>query len=90
MHRRTFCKTAVAAAITTSLSACGARQQASDPGLSISAVSMHGDELSIETAAIEELSPLDQEILVLRGIEQVSNQRVAEKLGEELSTVAMR
>lgn len=55
MKRRTFCKTAVAAAISTSLSACGARQQASDPGPSISAVSMHGDELSIETAAIEEL-----------------------------------
>lgn len=55
MKRRTFCKSAVAAAITTSLSACGARQQASDSGLSISAVSMHGDELSIETAAVEEL-----------------------------------
>jgi len=56
MHRRTFCKTAVAAAITTSLSACGARQQASDSGLSISAVSMHGDELSIESAAVAELA----------------------------------
>ena len=56
MQRRTFCKTAVAAAITTSLSACGARQQASDPGLSISAVSMRGDELSIESAAVAELA----------------------------------
>ena len=55
MKRRTFCKSAVAAAITTGLSACGARQQASDPGPSISAVSMHGNELSIESAAIEEL-----------------------------------
>jgi FAD/FMN-containing dehydrogenase len=55
MKRRTFCQSAVAAAMTTSLSACGARQQASDSGLSISAVSMHGDELSIETAAVEEL-----------------------------------
>jgi len=55
MKRRTFCKSAVAAAITTSLSACGARQQASNPGATIPAVSMHGDELSIESAAVEEL-----------------------------------
>jgi len=55
VKRRTFCKSAVAAAISTSLSACGARQQANDPGPAISAVSMHGDELSIESAAVEEL-----------------------------------
>jgi FAD/FMN-containing dehydrogenase len=55
MLRRTFCQSAIAAAITTSLSACGARQQAGSPGPTISAVSMDGDELSIESAAIEEL-----------------------------------
>jgi FAD/FMN-containing dehydrogenase len=55
MRRRTFCQSAVAAAVTTSLSACGARQQAGDPGPTISAVSMDGDELSIESAAVEEL-----------------------------------
>ena len=55
MQRRTFCKSTIAVAVTTGLSACGARQQASAPGPSIPAVSMHGDELSIESAAIEEL-----------------------------------
>jgi len=55
MHRRTFCKTALATAVTASLSACGARQQAADPGSTIPAVSMDGDELSIEKAAIEDL-----------------------------------
>ena len=55
MRRRTFCKSALAAAVTASLSACGARQQATDPGPTIPAVSMNGDEMSIETAAIEEL-----------------------------------
>ncbi len=39
---------------------------------------------------LEALDPLDREILVLRGIEQIANQRVAEKLGEHPSTVSMR
>jgi FAD/FMN-containing dehydrogenase len=55
MLRRTFCQSAIAAAVTTSLSACGARQQASDPGPMISAMSMDGEELSIESAVVEEL-----------------------------------
>lgn len=55
MRRRTFCKSALAAAVTTSLSACGARQQSADPGPTIPAISMHGEELSIEAAAVEEL-----------------------------------
>ena len=67
MKRRTFCKSAVAATIATSLSACGARQQASDPGTSISAVSMHGDELSIESAAVEELRGSIDGSIVLQG-----------------------
>jgi FAD/FMN-containing dehydrogenase len=67
MLRRTFCKSAVAAAVTTSLSACGARQQASDPGSTISAVSMDGAELSIESAAIDELSESLQGNLYLQG-----------------------
>lgn len=54
MHRRTFCKSAIAAAVTSGLSACGARQQAANPGSTISAMSMTGDELAIETAAVEE------------------------------------
>ncbi len=65
MKRRTFCASAVAAAVATTLSACGARQQAGDPGPSIPAVSMHGDELSIESAAIEELrSGLDGQLFL--------------------------
>jgi FAD/FMN-containing dehydrogenase len=55
MQRRLFCKSALAVAVTSSLSACGARQQAGDPGPTIPAVSMDGEELSIESAAIEEL-----------------------------------
>ena len=55
MRRRTFCKSAVAAAVTTTLSACGARQQATDPGPTIPAVAMNGEELSVEAAAISEL-----------------------------------
>lgn len=67
MHRRTFCKSAVAAAVTTSLSACGARQQASDPGSTISAVSMHGEELSIEAAAVGEFAEGLQGRVLLQG-----------------------
>ena len=39
---------------------------------------------------LEALSDLDREILVLRGIEQIPNRKVAEKLGEKPSTIAMR
>ena len=67
MKRRTFCKSAVAAAITTSLSACGARQQASDPGSLISAVTSSGQETSIESAAVAELSDSLQGGLYLQG-----------------------
>ena len=70
MQRRTFCKSAVAAAVTTSLSACGARQQAQDPGPSISAVSLDGEELSIESAAIEELAAGLEGRLFLQADEQ--------------------
>ena len=55
MHRRTFCMSAIAATVSTGLSACGARQQAGAPGPSIPAVSLDGNEISIESAAIEEL-----------------------------------
>lgn len=67
MKRRTFCKSAVAAAIATSLSACGARQQASDPGSLISAVTSSGQETSIESAAVAELSGSLQGGLYLQG-----------------------
>jgi FAD/FMN-containing dehydrogenase len=56
MKRRTFCQSAVAAAITTSLSACGARQQASDPGGLISALTSDGTEVSIESSAVAEMA----------------------------------
>jgi len=41
-------------------------------------------------AAIEELSPRDQEVVVLRAIEQNPNQEVALLLGETPNTVAVR
>jgi len=69
MHRRTFCQTAIAAAVTTSLSACGARQQGSDPGPTISAISMDGDELSLESAAVSEFGDSLQGRLFLQGDE---------------------
>jgi len=67
MHRRTFCQSAVAAAVTASLSACGARQQAGDPGPVISAVSMDGEELSLESAAVREFGDSLQGRLLLQG-----------------------
>jgi len=69
MHRRKFCQSAVAAAVTASLSACGARQQSSDPGPMISAVSMNGEELSIESAAVSEFGDSLQGRLFLQGDE---------------------
>lgn len=56
MLRRTFCQSAIAAAVTTNLSACGARQQANNPGPSIPAVSMNGHDISLESAAVDELA----------------------------------
>ena len=41
-------------------------------------------------AKIAELSEKDREVIVLRGIEQLPNTRVAEKLGESTAAVAMR
>jgi RNA polymerase sigma-70 factor (ECF subfamily) len=41
-------------------------------------------------AAIERLGPAEREVVVLRGIEQVSNQEAARALGAGPSTVAMR
>lgn len=69
MQRRIFCKSAVAAAVTAGLSACGARQQADSPGPSVSAVSLDGDELSIESAAIDELAGGLEGRLYLQGDE---------------------
>lgn len=69
MERRTFCKSAAAAAVSISLSACGARQQTGDPGPSISAVSMNGEELSIESVAVTEFGESLQGRLLLQGDE---------------------
>jgi FAD/FMN-containing dehydrogenase len=69
MHRRKFCQSAVAVAVTTSLSACGARQQASNPGTSIPAVSMDGNEISLESAAVGEFRDSLEGRLFLQGDE---------------------
>jgi len=67
MQRRTFCQSAIAAAVTTGLSACGARQQASNPGTSIPATSLDGNELSIASAAVDEFRESLEGQLFLQG-----------------------
>ena len=54
MHRRTFCKSTVAAAIAATLPGC--QSGSKDAGSLISAISMDGEELSIESAAVGELA----------------------------------
>lgn len=57
MQRRTFCKSAVAAAVTTALPACSRRSRDTtvDVGSAIPAVTADGQEISLEAAAIGEL-----------------------------------
>lgn len=55
MHRRTFCRSTLAAAIAATLPGCGAERN-TDVGSLIPAVSSSGAELSIESAAIAELA----------------------------------
>ena len=71
MHRRTFCKSALAAGIAASLAGySGARSQTpTDRGAFIPAVSSNGAELSIETAAIAELAAALKGRLYLQGDE---------------------
>jgi len=68
MLRRTFCKSAVAAAVAASVPACSSKNGAavSDVGSLISAVSSSGDELSIESAAVAELADSLQGSLFLQ------------------------
>ncbi len=54
MHRRTFCKSTLAAAVAATLPGCGS--SSTDVGSTISALSADGDELSLETAAVSELA----------------------------------
>ena len=58
MHRRTFCKTTLAAAVAAAIPGCGrdTAPMATDVGSLIPAVSSAGKEISIETAAIGELA----------------------------------
>ena len=58
MHRRTFCKTTLAAAVAAVIPGCGREMEpvATDVGSRIPAVSLAGDEISIESAAIGELA----------------------------------
>jgi len=57
MYRRTFCKTAIAAAVAATIPGCGrdTGPVATDAGSQIPAVSFAGDEISIESAAVGEL-----------------------------------
>jgi len=56
MHRRTFCKSAVAAAVAATLPGCGSGEHQADIGSLVSAISADGAELSIESAAVSELA----------------------------------
>ena len=58
MHRRTFCKTTLAAAVAAAIPGCGqdTAPVATDVGSLIPAVSSAGQEISIETTAIGELA----------------------------------
>ena len=58
MHRRAFCKTTLAAAVAAAIPGCGqdAAPVATDIGGLVPAVSLAGEEISIETAAIGELA----------------------------------
>ena len=58
MYRRTFCKTTLAAAVAATIPGCGrdTGPAATDVGSRIPAVSLAGDEISIETAAVGELA----------------------------------
>jgi FAD/FMN-containing dehydrogenase len=58
MHRRTFCKTTLAAAVSAALPACGRDPLpvVMDTGSLIPAISLAGEEISLETAAVGELA----------------------------------
>ena len=62
MRRRTFCKSAVAVAVAATFPACGSR--VSEP---IAAVSLAGEELSLEAAAVKELGDSLSGRLLLSG-----------------------
>jgi FAD/FMN-containing dehydrogenase len=67
MRRRTFCKSTLAAAIAATLPAC--QPGSKDVGSMISAISMDGNELSIESAAVSELAESLQGRLLLQADE---------------------
>jgi FAD/FMN-containing dehydrogenase len=56
MHRRTFCKSTVAAAVAATLPGCSSDDRQADISSLISAISADGAELSIESAAVSELA----------------------------------
>ena len=64
MHRRTFCKSTLAAAVAAALPGCAPKSN-TDVGSLIPAVSSSGGELSIESAAVSELAgSLDGRLLL--------------------------
>ncbi len=58
MHRRNFCKTTLAAAVAAAIPGCGqdTAPVAANIGSVIPAISLGGEEISIETAAVTELA----------------------------------
>lgn len=67
MHRRTFCKAGLASAVAAALPGCNSKPgiDTARVGTRIQAVSISGQEMSIESAAIEELAgSLDGRVLL--------------------------
>jgi FAD/FMN-containing dehydrogenase len=71
MHRRTFCKSAVAAAVAATLPACSSKKEAvaNAVGSMIPAVTGAGEEISIKSAAVAELADSLQGSLFLQADE---------------------
>lgn len=71
MHRRTFCKTTLAAAVAATIPGCGrdSTTATTDVGSRIPAVSLAGEEISLETQAVRELADSLSGRLYLQGDE---------------------
>lgn len=68
MHRRTFCKSTIAAAVAATLPGCGSGSNSGPASSStIAAVSADGGELSLESAAVSELGESLSGNLYLQG-----------------------
>jgi hypothetical protein len=75
MQRRAFCKTTLAAAVAATIPACGRDTTPvdADVGSQISAISLTGDEISVESAAVRELADSLSGVVQCAGTDDVVN-----------------